>query len=486
MNPLWTILFSFGGAIACLLIPARRAAVLARGVALAAAAGGLWAAVFSAFARRSVGTWELDVAWIPEVGARFHLSAPGVTIALMLLTGVIAVAGVLYSWTVEVEPRAFFALFLAIIGSVYGVFLSRDALLLFCFYELVILPKYFLIARWGGKDREYGAMKLTLYSIGSSALVIAGLGLAWASAGRYSFDLAEMAAAAPALDTQLIGFPLLAIGFGVLAGLWPLHTWAPTGHVAAPTAASMLLAGVVMKLGAFGILMVAIPLFPDGFAAWSPVLAVLAVVGILHGAFTAFSRRDLKFVIAYSSVSHMGFVLLGLATGNRWGTGGAVLQMISHGLIAGLLFGLAGRVVHDRVHTREFEALEKENLWGRLRWGSVAFIVASAASMGLPGFSGFAAELAVLLGAWSAFPWLVVPVVLGVLVTGGFTLRAIQKGFLPPREARATSATTPLPALTWPEISATALLLSFSLAIGLYPAPWWSWVLDGFHQSLAP
>ncbi|MFM7180267.1 MAG: proton-conducting transporter membrane subunit [Verrucomicrobiales bacterium] len=192
------------------------------------------------------------------------------------------------------------------------------------------------------------------------------------------------------------------------------------------------------------------------------------------------------FVIAYSSVSHMGFVLLGLASGNRWGTGGAVLQMISHGLIAGLLFGLAGRVVYDRVHVREFEALEKENLWSRLRWGAVAFIVASAASMGLPGFSGFAAELSVLLGAWSAFPWLVAPVVLGVVVTGAFTLRAIQKGFLPQRESRATTATRPLPPLTWPEISATVLLLAASLAIGLYPAPWWAWVLDGLHYSLAP
>lgn len=485
MNPLWTILLSFGGAIACLLVPGSRARE-ARWVALAASVGGLLAAVVSAMAHGHGGMWRLDAAWIPEVGARFHLAAPGIAIALLLLTGVVAVAGVLYSWNVEKEPRGFHALFLTIIGSVYGVFLSRDALLLFFFYELVILPKYFLIARWGGKDREYGAMKLTLYSIGSSALVIAGLGLAWASAGKYSFDLAELASAAPALSVQYAGFPLLAVGFGVLAGLWPLHTWAPTGHVAAPTAASMLLAGVVMKLGAFGILMVAIPLFPDGFTAWAPALAALGVAGILHGAFTAYARRDLKFVIAYSSVSHMGFVLLGLATGNRWGTGGAVLQMISHGLIAGLLFGLAGRVVYDRVHVREFEALEKENLWTRLRWGAVAFIIASAASMGLPGFSGFAAELSVILGVWSAFPWLVGPVVLGVIVTGAFTLRAIQKGFLPSRENRATNATTPLPPLTWPEISATVLLLAASLAIGLYPAPWWAWVLDGLHYTLAP
>ena len=485
MNPLWTILFSFGGAIACLLVPASRARE-ARWAALVASVGGLLAAVGSAAAYGQGRVWRLDAGWIPEVGARFHLAAPGIAIALLLLTAIVAVAGVLYSWNVEKQPRAFFALFLIIIGSVYGVFLSRDALLLFFFYEMVILPKYFLIARWGGKDREYGAMKLTLYSIGSSALVIAGLGLAWAAAGKFSFDLADLASATPALPVQWVGFPLLAVGFGVLAGLWPFHTWAPTGHVAAPTAASMLLAGVVMKLGAFGILMVAIPLFPEGFAIWAPALAVLAVAGILHGAFTAYTKRDLKFVIAYSSVSHMGFVLLGLASGNRWGTGGAVLQMISHGLIAGLLFGLAGRVVYDRVHVRDFEALEKENLWNRLRWGAVAFIVASAASMGLPGFSGFAAELSVILGVWSAFPWLVAPVVLGVIVTGAFSLRAIQKGFLPAREKRAASSTTPLPPLTWPEISATLLLLMASLAIGLYPAPWWAWVLDGLHHSLAP
>src|SRR5205807_9394633 len=203
---------------------------------------------------------------------------------------------------------------------------------------------------------------------------------------------------------QIWAFPLVFIGFAILAGIWPFHTWAPTGHVAAPTAASMLLAGVVMKLGAYGALRIAMTLFPLGLEAWRGVIAALAVIGIVYGAMVALVQKDFKFVIGYSSVSHMGFVLLGMMTLTSIGLNGAVLQMFSHGIIAGLLFAVVGRMVYDRTHTRELSALQGMNLSKAIPFAAFTFVVAGLASMGLPGFSGFVAELQVLMGAWRAFP----------------------------------------------------------------------------------
>lgn len=485
MNPAWTILTAFAGALLVLLLPARSASA-ARWVALAAAfagavvALGLWV---SKLGNPDAATWSLDLAWIPDLGARFQLAADGLTLSLLLLTGIVAVAGILFSWNVEHRPRAFFACFLTIIGAVYGVFLSRDAFLLFVFYEIVILPKYLLISIWGSTNKEYGAMKLTMYSIGASALILVGLAVAYAASGGTSFALADLAAAEYPRVIQLWAFPVLFLGFAVLAGLWPLHTWAPTGHVAAPTAASMLLAGVVMKLGAFGAMFVAVPLFPEGFAFWQPAIAVLGVIGILAGALTALSQKDLKFVIGYSSVSHMGFILLGIAAANHWGLRGATLQMISHGIIAGLLFGIAGRVVYERTHTRDLGQLAAFDLWRTLPGAALAFTLATAASMGIPGFSGFVAEISVVIGLWQANPWFTVPVAFGIVLTGAFSLRALYRAFFATRSEDPAPA-KPLPPLTKPELVAIVLLLATSLAIGLYPKPWVRMIDDGLRSPL--
>src|SRR5204863_6898324 len=227
-------------------------------------------------------------------------------------------------------------------------------------YELVIVPKYFLIAIWGSTNKEYGAMKLTLYSFLGGALVFLGIAATYATAG--SLDLQQLALYKFSLPFQTWAFPVMFLGFAILAGIWPLHTWAPTGHVAAPTAGSMLLAGIVMKLGAYAALRVAMNLFPDGFQIWSKWIALLGVIGIVYAAAVALRQRDLKFVIGYSSVSHMGFVLLGLATANVLGVSGAVLQMFSHGVIAALLFAVAGRMIYRRTHTRDLDALSEMGL----------------------------------------------------------------------------------------------------------------------------
>jgi NADH-quinone oxidoreductase subunit M len=405
----WTIYVSFAGALLALVAGARSAAA-ARGIALVTTLAGFAAALVAAagFTPGPQLQTLVNQTWIIELGIRYHLAVDGISLTLIVLTGLAATAGVLFSWNINERTGEFFALYLALIGGVYGVFLSADAFLLFVFYEIAIVPKYFLIANWGSTNREYGAMKLVLYSFGGSALVLAGLLWAYGAGGAQGFGLEELARAAGRLSPreQLAMFALVFLGFAVLAGMFPFHTWAPTGHVAAPTAASMLLAGVVMKLGAYGCLRVALPLFPLGFEFWQPVIAWLAVAGIVYAGLIALVQEDFKFVIGYSSVSHMGFVLLGLAAANRQSVSGAVLQMFSHGVIAGLLFAVVGRMVYDRTHTRQLADLRRMPLHRKLPFAALTFVLAGLASMGMPGFSGFPAELTILIGAWKTSPLL--------------------------------------------------------------------------------
>jgi NADH-quinone oxidoreductase subunit M len=477
----WTIYLSFAGALVEALLP-RRFTSLARCLALAVSIAGLVFAVFGFIHGMSRGRVVLvDVPWVASMGIRYTLAADGISRVLVLLTGLAAVAGVLFSWNIELRTNEFFAFFLALIGGVYGVFLSYDLFLLFVFYEIAIVPKYFLIAIWGSTRREYAAMKLALYSFVGSAMVLIGLLAAYATSGGHSTGLVQLAHAGLPVSFQMWCFPLVFVGFAILAGMWPFHTWAPTGHVAAPTAASMLLAGVVMKLGAYGCLRVAIGLFPHGLdpwgfsfagiGSWRDVFALLAVIGIIYGALVALAQTDFKFVIGYSSVSHMGFVLLGLVTLNQIGVTGAVLQMFSHGVIAGLLFAIVGRIVYDRTHTRQFADLEHMHLSKRLPFAAWAFVVAGIASMGLPGFSGFIAELQILVGAWIAKPWWAAAAGVGIVIGVAYTWRALQKAFfsdLAPAQ-HIHDHEHALAPITWPEIAGVALLGAATLAVGVYP-----------------
>jgi NADH-quinone oxidoreductase subunit M len=281
---------------------------------------------------------------------------------------------------------------------------------------------------------------------------------------------------------QIWIFPLTFVGFAILAGLWPFHTWAPTGHVAAPTGASMLLAGVVMKLGAYGALRVSLTLFPLGARYWQEWIALLAVIGIVYGATVALTQKDFKFVIGYSSVSHMGFVILGLMTLNRVGLSGAVLQMFSHGVIAGLLFGVVGRMVYARTHTRDLGALETLQLARKLPFAAVTFAIASFASMGLPGFSGFVAELQVLIGAWQSFSKFAIVAGIGIVIGVVYTLRVLQKAFYHDTPPRAHAH--PLEPISTPERIGAALLIAATLAIGLYPRFLLDLIVPAFNTPL--
>jgi NADH-quinone oxidoreductase subunit M len=515
----WTIYSSFLGAAGLMLLPKGNASA-ARVLALVTAVIGFIIALTGCLEAGPGALHTITrVPWVPALGIEYHLAADGISLTLVLLTGIAATAGSLFSWNIEHRAKEFFALYLTLIAGVYGVFLSFDLFLLLVFYELAIIPKYFLIAIWGSTRKEYGAMKLALYSFVGSAMVLIGLIAAFVVAGGKTMNLLELARFPFPHSFQMWAFPLVFVGFGILAGLWPFHTWAPTGHVAAPTGASMLLAGVVMKLGAYGCLRVAITLFPHGldpwavqpyspsvlasllshslianvqwalhlvgFGSWRDVFSLLAVVGIVYGGTVALVQRDFKFVIGYSSVSHMGFVLLGLLTLNTVGLSGAVLQMFSHGIIAGLLFAVVGRMVYDRTHTRELADLQRMNLSKLIPFAAVTFILASMASMGLPGFSGFVAELQVLIGAWQASPTLAVLAGGGILIGVAYALRALQLAFFgdqaPPAPAAGAEGYVPaaLEPISVPERIGAAVLIGISLLIGLYP----SLLLDLISQS---
>jgi len=476
----WTIYITFAGAVLLLFMPRAFSRWLALLTIVAGFAISLIALFQTPVADLAHFKTIVRVPWVPALGMNYHLAIDGVSLTMVLVTAIVAVSTVLFSWDIEQRQNEFFFWLLLVVAGSYGVFLSADLFLLFVFYELVIVPKYFLIAIFGSTNKEYGAMKLTLYSFFGGALVFIGILAAYVTAG--SLDLNQLAQFQFAPQLQRWAFPVLFLGFAVLAGVWPLHTWAPTGHVAAPTAGSMLLAGIVMKLGAYGGLRVAMNLFPQGFHAWSNWIAVLAVIGILYAAAVALRQSDLKFVIGYSSVSHMGFVLLGLATANALGVSGAVLQMFSHGVIAALLFAVAGRMLYRRTHTRELDALSGMNLSRALPFAAFSFVIASAASMGIPGFSGFAAEITILIGAWKTFPIAVWITGAGMVLVAAFTLRALKKAFFGDEASsvRLQEGRAPVDAdwneqeeitahISAPEKLGAGLLMFATLAVGLYP-----------------
>ena len=475
----WTIYISFIGAAVVLLLP-KGSIAAARILALITAVAGFKIALTEFLHHRTGEMLTVTrIPWVPSLGIEYHLAADGISLTLVLLTSIIAITGILFSWNIEERTKEFFAFYLLLIGAVYGVFLSYDLFLLFVFYEIVIIPKYFLIAIWGSTRREYGAMKLAIYSFVGSAMVLVGLIAAYVVAGAKTTSLAGLAQFPFSHHFQMIAFPLVFVGFAILAGLWPFHTWAHTGHVAAPTAASMLLAGVVMKLGAYGCLRVAMTLFPLGLGpwghhvlglgSWRDVFAILAVIGIVYGALVALVQKDFKFVIGYSSVSHMGFILLGLMTLNQIGLSGAVLQMVSHGLLAGLLFAVVGRMVYARTHTREFSALGPMNLNKVIPFAAVTFVIAGMAAMGLPGFSGFVAELMIVIGVWRAYPLLALFVGVGIIIGVIYVWRAMQRAFFSDARTEIPPPHEPLPPISLPERLGAIILISASVLVGIYP-----------------
>jgi NADH-quinone oxidoreductase subunit M len=518
MNFPFLSVITFTPAVAAVLIlalPGERKTEV-RMVALAA---GVFATLLSLFVYfgydAAQGGYQFieKAAWVPQLGIAYHVGVDGMSLPLVLLTAIVMLTGVLISWGIDDRPREFFAFLFILATGVFGVFVALDLFGLFFFYEIAVFPMYLLIAIWGWvKTREYAAMKLTLYLfVGSVFSLVGALAMFVAVAnftGAATFDMLKMAEAqqsgafafnvtisnpfggAPLLvaNFERLWFPFVFFGFAILGGIFPFHNWSPDGHVAAPTAVSMFHAGVLMKLGAFAALRVGIMLLPEGARFHAPWIILLTLVNVVYGAYIAMTQTDLKYMIGFSSVSHMGLVSMGFVTLTRDGLVGAGLQMFSHGVMTALFFASVG-MIYDRAHTRMMPELG--GLYRKMPWVAVAFIVGGFTSMGMPGLSGFVAEVPIYLGLWRAkaldvaghpvwfanlvsqawfFPLIAVIAAISIVVTGAYVLRAVQRvffGALPGHFDHGDHAVGDVTAL---DKTALAILCMCMIVMGVYPA----------------
>ncbi len=421
---------------------------------------------------------EVNVSWIPPLGIRWHLGADGLSLLLVLLTALLGILAVAASWT-EIEERVglFHLMLLSVLGGIMGVFLSLDLFLFYFFWELMLVPMYFLIVLWGHGRRIYAAIKFFLFTqITGLLMLVAIVALAFVhqrATGVLTFDYSELIETPVPAATAwwlLLGF---GAAFAVKLPIVPLHTWLPDAHTEAPTAGSVVLAGLLLKTGAYGLLRFALPLFPDAAAAFAPVAVVLGVIGILYGAVLAFGQTDLKRLVAYTSVSHMGFVLMGTFAGTDLAFQGAILQILCHGISTGALFILVG-ALQERTQTRQLDRLG--GLWPATpRLGGMTLFFALGA-MGLPGLGNFLAEFFVLAGSYRAFPAATIVAAIGFIVSTLYALWLVQAAFYgPPRELPR------LRDLGAREMAAISALVVVLVWLGLYPQP----ILDTAGPTVA-
>ncbi|MBI4236280.1 MAG: NADH-quinone oxidoreductase subunit M [Chloroflexi bacterium] len=407
-------------------------------------------------------------AWIPGVNAVYALSLDGLSLPLSVLTALLGLAAVLASWHIAARVREYHVWLLVLVTGVQGVFAARDLLLFFLFWEVELVPMYLLIAVWGTGRKEYSAMKFVLYTVLGSAFMLVGVLVLRLSTGTF-----DMEAMTPLDPTQFARPLLLSMGalflffllaFAIKLPVWPLHTWLPDAHTDAPTAVSVMLAGILLKMGGYGIIRINLGFFPEVAAQWAPLLAVLAVVNILYGAAVVFHQHDLKRLIAYSSVSHMGIVLLGVASLKTVGVTGAAMQMFAHGTITGLLFLLVG-LLYDHAHTRHIPDLG--GLATRMPVIATVFVLAGLASLGLPLLSGFVAELTVFLGTFGPHPVATVLAAFGIVLTAGYILWMAERVLFGPPKERFASVRDAAPV----DVAAMAVLVAPIVLFGVYPAP---------------
>ena len=467
-------------ALLILLLPAERKNE-ARAVALAAAIFALilsiW--VYFSYDQSAAGYQFIEkYNWLPMLGISLYFGVDGMSTPLVLLTGVVMFTGVLISWGdddkhvmagIQDRPREFFAFLFILAWGVFGVFVSLDLFMLFFFYEIAVFPMYLLIVIWGwAVTREYAAMKLTLYLFIGSVISLVGVlamyFVQYQNTGVLSFDMLQMESSGFSHVFQNIWFLPVFLGFAVLGGIWPFHNWSPDGHVAAPTAVSMFHAGVLMKLGAFAALRVGIMLLPDGAKYWSWLVMLFAAVAVVYGAYIAFVQMDFKYMVGFSSVSHMGLVMLGFSTLNREGLLGSGLQMFSHGVMTALFFAVVG-MIYDRAHTRQIPELG--GMSKIMPFATVGFIIGGLVSMGMPLFSGFIAEFPIFLGVWGR-QWLVAVIAsISIVITAAYIMRNIRQVFFGELPEKLEGHLTDITILD--KVAITTLCL-FMIIIGLFPS----------------
>jgi NADH-quinone oxidoreductase subunit M len=412
-----------------------------------------------------------DIVWFKTFNIHYLVGVDGISVSMIGLTSLVVFAGIFASWEVEFLTKEFFVSLILLATGVFGFFISLDLFTMFLFYELAVIPMYLLIGIWGSGPKEYSAMKLTLMLMGASALLLLGiLGIYFNSApdgGQLSFSILEISKKTIPMPAQYLFFPLTFVGFGVLGALFPFHTWSPDGHSSAPTAVSMLHAGVLMKLGGYGAFRVAIYLMPEAAHELSWIFIILTSISVVYGAFGAIVQKDLKYINAYSSVSHCGLVLFAILMMNQTALNGAVIQMISHGLMTALFFALIG-MIYGRTHTRLIN--EMGGLMKVIPFLSVSYVIAGLASLGLPGLSGFVAEMTIFVGAFQhpdLFHRIVTIVaVTSIVITAVYILRVIAILLLGPSTNEHYSHFADA---KWYEKVSTVTLITFVAVIGIAP-----------------
>lgn len=417
--------------------------------------------------------------WYPSLNIQYSVGVDGISILMIILTSVIIFTGVFSSWNMDMAKEYFLWYCLLAIG-VYGFFISLDLFTMFLFYELALIPMYLLIGVWGTGKKEYSAMKLTLMLMGGSAFLLIGILGIYYTSGHTSMNILELANMHIPIEQQYWIFPATFLGFGVLGALFPFHTWSPDGHASAPTAVSMLHAGVLMKLGGYGCFRVAINLMPEAAQELSWIFLILTGISVVYGALSAVVQTDLKYINAYSSVSHCGLVLFALLMLNKTAMTGAVLQMLSHGLMTALFFALIG-LIYGRTHTRDIRQMG--GLMKIMPFASVCYVIAGLASLGLPSLSGFVAEMTIFVGSFQHDDMfrrvLTVAATCSIVITAVYILRTVGKILYGPV---LDESHLKLSDATWYEkVSAVSLIVCI-VAIGIYPSVFFNLIGD----SLAP
>jgi NADH-quinone oxidoreductase subunit M len=474
------------GALVILFIPRdRHEAIKAAAVATSAICLALSTLAWFLFHKTVPGfQFEERAQWIPMLGASYHMGADGISMPMIWLTGLVSFVAILYSWIINERVKEYFALFLLLQTAINGVFCSLDFFLFYIFWEVSLVPMYFIIGVWGGPRREYAAIKFFLYTlVGSLLMLLAIIVVYFASgpAGHRTLDIVELIQRQPLAKLPAgIGLAVFwgfFIGFAIKVPCFPFHTWLPDAHVEAPTAGSVILAGLLLKMGTYGLIRVSVPMMPVQFHAMAYWVGVLALISIVYGSLVAMAQSDLKKLIAYSSIGHMGFVTLGIAAMNTAGVTGAVVQMFSHGLITSGLFLLVG-VIYERAHIREINGFGGLGKVMPVYFGVFTFI--SMASLGLPSLSGFVAELMVLIGAYDSSvaspnpavlalvsPWFAYTAIVGIVLTAAYMLWTVQRVFMGEKNERWLK----LPDINPLELACLAPLMVMSLLVGCYPMP---------------
>ena len=422
--------------------------------------------------------------WFQSFNIHYDVGVDGIAVAMILLTSIVVFAGVFSSWMTKDLPREFFISLILLASGVFGFFISLDLFTMFLFYELAVIPMYLLIGLWGSGNKEYSAMKLTLMLMGGSALLILGLlGIYFNSApdgGQLTYNIIEISKVSIPENVQMFFFPFLFVGFGVLGALFPFHTWSPDGHASAPTAVSMLHAGVLMKLGGYGILRVAMFLLPAAAVEMGWIFLILTTISVVYGAFGAIWQKDLKYINAYSSVSHCGLVIFAILMINKTAMDGAVLQMISHGLMTALFFALIG-MIYGRTHTRNI--YEMGGLMKVIPFIAVAYVIAGLASLGLPGLSGFVAEMTIFVGSFQHQDIFhrvcTILAASAIVITAVYILRVVGILLLGPLKNKEYEK---FEDATWYEKTSIITLIVAILVIGIAPL----WLSEMIRESLTP